>query len=499
MPAPKVRSKDSNQQRLRDRKRQWNSTYREFSQKLKAFKDGLNGRGNAKIGLPPSNIKEPMPTEIGGLLSQLAGEFQQLVGDAESIVSEQEQYSKTRRRRKPKAPSVPGVVPAAPTGTPEQPTEEPKQDKIVDTLSRIGSSKYGFDKEASSKLTRFWQYLSAVFSKKEFNKQRIGLLSQSADLYYSLLDFENDVLSLSISSIPNTVAKYKKFKYNLAVFTGTFDGVVNMVARKSGVKKPEPELESEEENKTAPVKQEEAAPKAEIEPEQPSAPLVGDVAKIEADAHKLYNANLAKSSISDLFYMIKEYKEEDDPNLKSMWEDRLKEFYATTTKNLALEVQKKYGPANIRSVQDIINHVKKNISAELISDYMIKNSSNATTRFLKKQLVKSLSFNKTSPVRLEIVEIIDDAKSTIKNIMDSLEKDLSLEDIKKYIETLEDDLLRVKKPLHVLNVFYMKEFFSKKEKPKQKGQAPEEISGDEELMNYILKRKLKRELSEDLT
>ncbi len=268
MPAPKAKSKDPRQQQLRDQKQEWNHNYSYFSQRLKAYKDGLNGRGNSKAGLPPSSIKEPLPGEIGSFLNCLAGEFQSIVSGAESVIANQAQYSKTRRRRKPKEPKqLSNAPPTQPTA--EQAPAAPAQDQIAKTLSRLGEYEIATKKEASNKLSRFWQYLSAIFSRKEYNRQRVGLLSQSADLYYSLLDLENDVLSLSISNVPNTIAKYKKFKYNFDTFVGTFRGVEAMIERqaeKNGIKNPEKKEETQQ------ITQEQPEVPAE-EPSQPYIPL----------------------------------------------------------------------------------------------------------------------------------------------------------------------------------------------------------------------------------
>lgn len=492
MPAQKVRSKDNYQQNLRDNKRKWNFSYKDFSQKLKAFKDSINGRGNAKSGLPPTNIKEPLPAEVGSFLSQLAGDFQTIVSGAERIIAEQAQYARNRRRKKPKEPAL------TPTPIPDQPGEA---NKVVETLSRIGEKKYNLEKEASNKITRFFQYISSIFSGKDFNKQRVGLLRQSADLYYSLLDLENDVLSLSISKIPNTISKYKQFKYNFDSFIGTFKGVEEMVERKAkqnGVSKPDMYSNVPDGYTPAPNPiNTNIENKQEIINDQRyvSHP---DLDKIKNTVHLLFNANLAKKYVVGLFDLFTKYDEEEDPDTKSMFADQIKEVYKNLPRFIAEEVQKKYGPSSkINNMNDIINIIKNNKTAESISDYMIKTSHNFISRYLKKKLVKSIPFNKTAPVRLEISGVIDDIKKIIKKIMDNLEKQLSVQEVNILIEKLQEDVGVMKRPLHVLNVFYMKQFFSNKEKnqKKQKGKSP---LNEQELMDYVLQRKLKRELSEDL-
>ena len=502
MPAPKTRSKDPVQQKLRDHKRQWNSVYKDFSQKLKAGKDGLNGRGNARAGLPPSNLKEHLPGEIGSFLSQLAGEFQALIGDAESIISEQAQYASTRRRKKPKTP---GPVQPTNNAPPSAAPQPPEQDKIVDTLSQIAVVDHELVAEGSSKLSRFWQYATALFSglsKKEYNRQRVGLLSQAADMYYSLIDLENGVLTVSLNNVPNTISKYKKFKYNFDSFVGTFRGVEAMIERaaaEKGVEKPAEEQPKEEIAEQPNVVKDAPPPPAQEAEHHESPP--SDLVSIKNDMHLLFNAGLAKQGVLDLNQMFTEYEQEEDEHLKSMWEDRIKEHYNSLTHHLANEVQKKYGPTNVRSIQDVIDLVRKNKQAETIGEYMIKTSHNSLTRSLKRQLVKMRTSNKTAPVRLQIDAVIDDMKKTIMTIMNNLEKNLSIEELNVHLEKLAEEKDNLKRPLHVLNVFFMKDFFEKKEKRKTKQPGKNvmpELTGDEEMMDYVMKRKLKRELSEDL-
>lgn len=496
MPAPKVRSKDSVQQRLRDHKREWNSTYRDFSQKLKAFKDGLNGRGNAKVGLPPSNIKEPFPGEVGSYLNQLAGEFQSLVGDAGTIISEQEQYARTRRRRKPKAPKVPTETPVSAPVAPAVPAPG-AEEKAAEQLARLGISQNDLNKIASSKASRFWQYFKAIFSNKQFNKQRVGLLRQAADMYYALLDFEEDALSMKINQIPKASSSFLKFGNSVSIFVETFQGMMEYVSRATGEKPPsEPNVEKKEEpsKPTPPVPQPTPPPS--------KSKLSLDIEQIEEDKHLLFNAGLAKEQIIHLNNMFKEYKEETDPQLKNMWASRIKEYYKDFVMALAEEVQKKYGPANIRGVEDIIHLVRANAADETISQYMVKNAS-SISRFLKKKLLQLAPGSKAASVRLEISEIIDELKEIIKRMMDVIEKlevteASSLQEIQTLMDQLSESMDRIQRPLHILNTYYMETFFEGTMK-KPKGKKPGDITQEEDMINYILKRKLKRQLSRGLT
>src|SRR5260221_1689422 len=129
MPSNPNKAKDPIQLRLREHKRNWNSSYKEVSQKLKSFKNGLNGKGDPKNSIPVSDIKDPFPGEIGATLNQVATEFQKLVSDANSIIKEQANYSRSRKKKQPKENKP-------------NPATSPPKDKLVEQLSRIVADQY---------------------------------------------------------------------------------------------------------------------------------------------------------------------------------------------------------------------------------------------------------------------------------------------------------------------------------------------------------------------
>lgn len=92
------RSSDPAQEHLREVKQIWNKSTTDLIAKLIAFKRGLNGRGDPRVGLPPSNIREPLPSQVGSYLNQIATEYTSLIDGAEKIIQEQENYSKIRKK-----------------------------------------------------------------------------------------------------------------------------------------------------------------------------------------------------------------------------------------------------------------------------------------------------------------------------------------------------------------------------------------------------------------
>lgn len=113
------KSQDPVQEALRTHKDKWNLAAKEFISRVIAFKRAMNGRGDAKYGLPPGNIKEPLPEQITAFLSTLSANYEQLASEALQIEQQQTAYSQTRRKPKPKG--QPGIPQA---GIPEQPQNE---------------------------------------------------------------------------------------------------------------------------------------------------------------------------------------------------------------------------------------------------------------------------------------------------------------------------------------------------------------------------------------
>ncbi len=92
------RSDDPNQEQLRTHKQNWNGEVSELISKLIAFKRGINGRGDAQSGLPPSTIKEKLPSEVSSYLNEVSSSASVVLNEAMHIINEQESYAMNRRR-----------------------------------------------------------------------------------------------------------------------------------------------------------------------------------------------------------------------------------------------------------------------------------------------------------------------------------------------------------------------------------------------------------------
>ena len=180
------KSKDPVQQKLRDHKSKWNSDVSSFISKLIAFKRGVNGRGDAKFGLPVSKIQDPFPQSIPQTLSLLTSEYEKLAKEAVSIISEQENYSKTRRKKKQ------------------------------------ASSNYQLETNAG-KISRFWAYLKAPFLDEDNKKHRIALLRTLAEIDDDLVSFQETLVSKSFTSLQKVSNIYSKLENKIKFVRVTVD------------------------------------------------------------------------------------------------------------------------------------------------------------------------------------------------------------------------------------------------------------------------------------
>jgi len=179
------RSADLKQETLREHKDQWNKEVSLLIAQLIAFKRGLNGRGEPRVGLPPSSIKEPMPNEVGQYLDQMATRFQKVVSEADHIIDEQADYSKTRRKGRKEL----------------QESGQAPQEMVPSTAA----SEALLIKDASWWGSRLWSYFK--YSPRIWNKHlqlRMRLLWVSSDVSNGLLDLENHLVSSDENAIPRS-------------------------------------------------------------------------------------------------------------------------------------------------------------------------------------------------------------------------------------------------------------------------------------------------------
>lgn len=149
------KSTDPIQEQLREHKDKWNIATKEFINRIIAFKRALNGRGDPKYSLPPSNIKEPLPSEIVSFLNQVTQDFQLIAEEGSRIIQEQANYSANRKQ------------PAKTASRDYQKGLLSIKDQVIPTLLAIS-----FEEQATGLMNQPWPppVMSFVYNKPQSNR-----------------------------------------------------------------------------------------------------------------------------------------------------------------------------------------------------------------------------------------------------------------------------------------------------------------------------------------
>lgn len=180
-------SEDPVQEALREHKSQWNQDTSLLIAQLIAFKRGLNGRGEPRVGLPPGSIKDPVPSEVGRYLEQLADNYQRIVSDAKNIIDEQAHYSENRPKSKKELEGITASV----------------EDEMIKFASWWGSRAWTHAKTYGN--PKYW------FFRDEDIKDRLRLLRLSQKLKQNLREIDNDLVSTGKDAIPTSIYDFIKF------------------------------------------------------------------------------------------------------------------------------------------------------------------------------------------------------------------------------------------------------------------------------------------------
>ena len=199
-------STDSNQERLRQNKANWNKEVSSFVNDLIHFKKMMNG-WPSKFFKERSRITEPVPADPATIIGSLAGDFQDLVNKGNSVIQEQLNYSKTRRQRQPKQMNLPFSEPGKPP-SPEAPKPEApdlsKQLQLNLSASNHASDYYLIS-EASNPLTRFFtRLLNLSIGNSEgahIKKYRMSLLNAAIQMVNDLKKLQEAVVGSGPQSI----------------------------------------------------------------------------------------------------------------------------------------------------------------------------------------------------------------------------------------------------------------------------------------------------------
>jgi hypothetical protein len=476
MPSQRPKTKDPRQEQLRLHKKEWNSAYKAFTQRLKGAKGGINGQGSTVANIPPSDIKNPPPMQLGSLLSQLSQEFAALVEGANDIMREQTEYSRNRRKKQPKR------APGASANPSLAPQSAPTSSPAAEALSRLGSS----INNSSIRKEALWgtlalglgsayaiRLLMKAFSRNEQSRFRLGMRRNAIELHEALLDLENSVLSLSENSIPKAMKKFQSAQYNFDSLLQTFNYIDEILKEKAKDNPPNQSGQPEE------------GQSQNTQEGQPAQQDKDPTVPIEAALHRFLNLpGVSLDDIKRLHQTIIEYRKEEDPATKSLLFDVVMKAYNSIAnqEDEAQEVESTNAEPDESSEQDsgLVEGEGPTTAQYNASNETVKTAHNLMTRFLKRQLLKAHPMDKTVPHRIKVVEITDACKKEVKSIIDMLKSGIEPVELGKDLLSVNDLLGKIAKVLGILGIVHKRDFYND--------------SGNDPLTDQVFKQKIRKDL-----
>ncbi len=216
-------STDPVQEHLRQHKSEWNGSTSDLITGLISLKRGLNGRGDARAGLPPSLIKEPFPPEIISYLNEVAARYEKVMEGATSIIREQEEYSLHRK----------------------------KPNNITAELETVDLIALG-----SNPVSRLWSKFVLWKHLDKINRiNRLRMLKECASFVKELKEVKSTLLKQDFDSIPNSMGQIAAIgERYLEIFIKRYDILVGesikTIESEKAIKQLNPSTESSSENST---------------------------------------------------------------------------------------------------------------------------------------------------------------------------------------------------------------------------------------------------------
>ena len=431
-------SKDPTQEHLRQHKEEWNEICTEFiasinafKPRLIAFKRGLNGRADAKAGIPVSDIKQPLPSRIPSYLNALNGEFrrltsvfQHLVEDSASIINEQTGYSRKRKQPNPRHAS-----------------------KIVGNSIIV---------EGSNKVTRFWSNLSSAFSSDDVTRHRLSLLKMAHELFMELIEMEDRAIS-SYDNIPDVIMAYRRvinkfeaLKSSFIRFEQLFTLNQKAIDEKSSN---DNEKTQNQEEKTNSVEQTPTASEEHnntLSNKKDPINLISEEDIVDPNSEP----SVLKKNMQNLF------KDKKITNEVRIFNQLFSSWYqatgSTNRKNLAAKLKQTY----IEIVKSLVKE------ASLNEEGFIKEAtSNYLARLLKYYGRKIGPKKIQTATRLDIYHDVQKNKKYTDRLMDLLEhKNFNIEDIKLEIVNIGIALKSIRERIEILKSLYKDVYYSDNDK-----------------------------------
>jgi hypothetical protein len=433
-------SQDPAQQQLRQSKKFWNKQVSALVDDLFQFKNMMNGKPS-KFFKEKSSIKNPIPANPASIIGQLASRFQEITQQGIDIIQAQDSYSKNRRKKQPKQVQTPAVTPAPVATNMTPPADTPD-------LSKQLAAAYEYDLivEASNPLTRFFaRLLTPTFGSSpaaRIRRYRMSLLKSAADMYKDLDRLQTIIVGSSPDSIFASSKLLNKIEDNWTFLTKgfvTYKSTITAPVADTGGKLPSPDLgkdksdpKDEKKGKVTP-----AVEKGEVKPPVP-APVISnpDLAKAIADYQGYASNFLDLKNSKHLNALIVKYMVAND-TVKSQLVSPIIIAYHS----LLAEANTASGTTgqSLKEIWDAKMAKQKTSVAqlEIVAQTFVD-------KWLGKAKHQLSPFDKTSAFRLDIYNLTKESLKALDKIMDSLEKEMNVEQLGPMIAQLNSKLSNIR-------------------------------------------------------
>lgn len=430
-------SADPVQEKLRQEKASWNKEVSALINKFINFKKLMNGAPN-KFNMQKSKIKDPIPSDPATIINALADDFQDITQKANLIIQHQIEYSKTRRKKQP----PPATIEKAPDTAPLPPADLTQQ--LTGTLT--ASLETQLTVEASNPLTRLLSKFRGPWLGDEGevrkNKYRKSLLKSAVELDKELSRLEAEVVGAGAESIFIAGRRIKKIMERLSFLAGSIGSF-------HAGDQPKPTDTANPEN------------------------------QVMVDDRKII---IAEEAIND-FRRYKSNFTDFDPKLANQFHALMINFLAApaaTKGKLAEQIVQAYQAlladinakngttaSNLKEVLIAIeDRMSKEaplpIAATFEQKYLLQaEGQNPITKWLGKVKHKLSPFDKTSALRLDIYKLAGEARATMDQMMNGLEKDVDLDSLQSLIGELGEKIIAMQKIMVPLEATIRGKMFDK--------------------------------------
>lgn len=424
-------SLDPVQEKLRQSKKLWNKEVSSFIDDVIHFKKMVNGQPS-KFFKEKSTIKEPIPADPVTIIGVLSSDFNDLAQKASAITQQQAAYSKTRRKKQPKQVIDPSATPSAPATN------------TTDLSKQLSAAADEFELLvlASNPVSRFFaRILNPAIGKSpaaRIRKYRMSLLNSSADIYKNLKKLQVDVVGSSPESIFVSSKVFLRVEENWNFLIKGFETFKESM--------PDTTLGGTIPNPNKP---------ADNKPQSSN-----EIDSIIEDYRK-YISNFMDIDHKPLHKLIfKLVSDKKDPNYNDASEEtmQLKKSIVEEYKKIIAELNNKHSITG-RSLKEIFE--LKLAGDKKATAQMEKVAQEFLKKWYGKVRHQFSPLDKTSALRLDIFNVVEELMKLMDKIMDSLEKEMSMSTLEPLIKITNEKMLLTRRMLNALEATLRGQDFDK--------------------------------------